>query len=74
MIVEEVIRTPDETLAIRSKLGMVNESTLLQNAEKFFKSEFDAEIHIGAESDPWVEDPADRAKRARPYRPAIYVE
>jgi leucyl-tRNA synthetase len=53
---------------------MVNESTILQNAEKFFKSEFNAEIHIGAESDPWVEDPADRAKRARPYRPAIYVE
>jgi leucyl-tRNA synthetase len=74
MIVEEVIRTPDENQEIRSKSGMVNESTLLQNAEKFFKSEFDAEIHIGAESDPWVEDPADRAKRARPYRPAIYVE
>jgi leucyl-tRNA synthetase len=74
MIVDEVQKTPDKTLEIRSKLGMVNESILLQNAEKFFKSEFNAEIHVGAESDPWVEDPADRAKRARPYRPAIFVE
>jgi leucyl-tRNA synthetase len=73
-VVDELQKIPRETLEIRLKLGTVNEVKLLQDAAKFFRKEFNAEIKVGGESDPWIEDPADRAKRARPYRPAIYVE
>ncbi|MGW8182277.1 MAG: class I tRNA ligase family protein, partial [bacterium] len=72
-IVDDVIKLPAESLELRLKMGQLNEVGVLQDALNFIKGETDAEVSIGAESDPWIEDPAKRAHRAKPYRPAIYV-
>ncbi|MFP3950978.1 MAG: leucine--tRNA ligase [Candidatus Bathyarchaeia archaeon] len=73
-IVEDIQRVPEEKIQLRRKMGIINEAKLLQDSEDYFRGELGAEIHIGAESDPWIEDPENRADRAKPYRPAIYVE
>ena len=65
---------PNEKLSQRIRVGQVNEVSLIQDAGTFLEREFDAEISVNAESDPWVEDPENRSQRAKPYRPAIYVE
>ena len=73
-IVDDVIKLPDEELELRHNMGQLNEVSILQDCERFIEGEFDCEVSIAAESDPWIEDPNKRAERAKPYRPAIYVE
>ncbi len=74
IVAEDVKRTPAATVKRRLSMGIVNESTLLQDAEGFFKAEFGCDVTVSGESDPWIHDPEKRAARAKPYRPAIYVE
>ena len=73
-IVEDVKRTPAETAKRRLEMIVVNESKLLQDAADFLKAEFGCDVNVSGESDPWIRDPEKRAARAKPYRPAIYVE
>jgi len=73
-VVEEVVKMPSERLRRRREIGVVNEAKLLQDAAAFFHAELGCEVSINSESDPWIEDPEKRASRAKPYRPAIYVE
>ena len=72
-LIDEVKKMPEATLKLRRGVGHVNEMTLLQDAERFLKAEFGCDVTVSGESDPWIEDPAKRASRAKPYRPAIYV-
>ena len=72
-LIDEVKKMPEATLKLRRGVGHVNEMTLLQDAERFLKAEFGCDVTVSGESDPWIEDPANRASRAKPYRPAIYV-
>jgi leucyl-tRNA synthetase len=74
VIVEDVKKTPIKTVLKRLEMGVVNEVVLLENAIGFFQREFSCNVLVYEESDPWIEDPAQRAKRAKPYKPAIYVE
>jgi len=39
-----------------------------------FTKEFDAEIAIYSEDDDNKIDPKNKAKMARPYKPALYIE
>jgi len=73
-IFEEVKRTPAETARRRLGMGVVNESKLLLDAADFLRVEFGCDVTVSGESDPWIKDPEGRAERAKPYRPAIYVE
>lgn len=72
-LVDDVKKMPERTLKLRREMGHVNETTLIQDAERFLKAEFGCDVTVSGESDPWIEDPAKRASRAKPYRPAIYV-
>jgi leucyl-tRNA synthetase len=72
-LVDDVKKMPERTLKLRREMGHVNETTLIQDAESFLRAEFGCDVTVSGESDPWIEDPAKRASRAKPYRPAIYV-
>jgi leucyl-tRNA synthetase len=74
VIVDDVIKLSNDELELRHKMGHLNEVSILQDSERFIEGEFGCEVSIAVESDPWIEDPASRANRAKPYRPAIYVE
>jgi len=73
-IVDDVIRLPDDEVELRLKMGQLNEVNVLLDAVSFIEGEHGCEVAVSAESDPWTEDPAKRAHRAKPYRPAIYVQ
>jgi leucyl-tRNA synthetase len=72
-LVDDTIKLPERELKMRIKMGHLNEVVILQDALSFIEGEYSAEVIIAAESDPWIEDPAKRAARSKPYRPAIYV-
>ena len=72
-LVDDIIKLPETDRAMRIKMGQLNEVGILQDSLSFIEGEYKAEVVITAESDPWIEDPAKRAGRSKPYRPAIYV-
>ncbi len=73
-IIDEIIKLPDRKRELRLQMGQINEVGILQDAINFIEGQIGVEVAIGAESDPWIEDPANRAQRSKPYRPAIYVD
>jgi leucyl-tRNA synthetase len=74
VLVDEIKKMPEKTMRLRKELGYVNETTLLEDASSFLRAEFGCDVEVSGESDPWIKDPAKRAGRAKPFRPAIYVE
>jgi leucyl-tRNA synthetase len=73
-ITEEVNRMSSEKRQRQLKASDVDETAILNDAEKFLRRELNAEIHIYSEDAPERHDPKNRAQIAKPYRPAIYVE
>ncbi len=74
VLVDEIKKMPEKTMRLRRELGYVNETALLEDASSFLRAEFGCDVEVSSESDPWIKDPAKRAGRAKPFRPAIYVE
>jgi len=73
-IIEEVNRMPHERKERLIQVGIMDETRILEEAKEFLKSEIDAEIIIHNEEDMKRYDPKNRAKLAKPWRPAIYIE
>jgi leucyl-tRNA synthetase len=73
-VVDDVTRTPAETVKMRIDMGTVNEAKVIEDAASFYEAELGCKVTVASESDPWIHDPENRASRAKPYRPAIYVE
>jgi len=71
---EEVMEMPEAEKKRQLSIGVLNENVILENAKTFLKEEFKAEIHIFKETDSERYDPKQRAKLAKPYRPAIFIE
>ena len=45
-----------------------------KDVKNSLENEFKAKVHIWEEKDPKKHDPAKRAQRAEPLKPAIYIE
>jgi len=73
-VIEEINRMPDDKKHRRLKVGVVDETQALKDAENFFEREFHAKIYAYHEDDPQRHDPKKKAVLAKPYRPAIYIE
>ncbi|MGD2200058.1 MAG: leucine--tRNA ligase [Candidatus Bathyarchaeota archaeon] len=73
-IAEDVKKIPPKVLERRLGRGAFSELNLIEDASGFFEQEMGCGVTIANESDPWIHDPENRAARAKPYRPAIYVE
>jgi len=56
------------------QVGKLNEQKILEEAKAFLEKELNAEITVYHEEDPQKHDPKNRAKLAKPHRPAIYIE
>ncbi len=73
-VIEEINMMPSDKKHRRLKVGAVDESQALSEAESFFEKEFNAKVQTYREDDPQRHDPKRKAESARPYRPAIYIE
>jgi len=73
-VVEDVRKLPEGNLDRRLAMGRVDESGLLKKAGSFFEKEVGAQVLVQGEGDPAIQDPEGRARRAKPYKPAIYIK
>jgi leucyl-tRNA synthetase len=73
-IVDEVNRTPEEKKQRLIQVGVIDENQVFREAEDFLKQEFNAEVCFYNEEDKKRYDPKNRARTAKPYRPAIFIE
>jgi leucyl-tRNA synthetase len=73
-IIEEINRMPQERKERLMHVGHIDEAQVLEEAKEFLKAEVNAEITVQKEDDAELYDPKNRAKMAKPWRPAIYIE
>jgi leucyl-tRNA synthetase len=74
-MIEDILSTPLEARNRRLKLTGFNEVTTIQDAQSLLSDETNkAEVIVYSEEDPTKFDPNQRAKSARPFKPAIYIQ
>jgi leucyl-tRNA synthetase len=73
-IIEDVLSDPLDSRHRKAELGSIDEQKIFDDAESLFVKEFAAEIAIYDEDDVGKIDPKNKAKMARPYKPAVYIE
>ena len=74
-MVEDILSAPLDARNRRLKLAGFNEVTTIQDAQALLSNEISkAEIVVYSEEDSTKYDPKSRAKTARPFKPAIYIE
>jgi len=73
-IIEDILSDPLDSRQRKVKIGILKEAIVFNDAKGLFTKEFDAEIAIYSEDDDNKIDPKNKAKMARPYKPALYIE
>jgi len=71
---EEILRMPRSKQDSQLKAAILEEKKTIEDAKHFLNQEFKAEIRVFEEHDQERYDPKQRAKLAKPYRPAIFIE
>ncbi|HYY39696.1 MAG TPA: class I tRNA ligase family protein, partial [Nitrososphaera sp.] len=74
-MMEDIMSAPLEARRRRIKLTEFNEVTAIYDAQSLLSAEINqAQIVVYSEEDSTNYDPKSRAKSARPFKPAIYIE
>ncbi len=74
-MMEDILSAPLEARNRRLELKEFNEVTAIKDAQALLSNEIsNAEIVVYSEDDPAKYDPKLRAKSARPFKPAIFIE
>lgn len=71
---EEIMKMPETQRGRQLAIGVINEAEILKKAIVFLEKEFEARIYFFEDNDPERHDPRQRARFAKPYRPAIFIE
>ena len=70
----EISTMPSDMRSRRQSMGTLDEVTVLRDAKQFYEEELACQVEIYSEGDPKIYDPKQRVSRAKPYRPAIFIE
>jgi len=73
-ITQEINRSPEDLKRKQLQIKYLNENDILSESKVFFEREFDVQLYVYDESDPQIIDPQNKARFAKPYRPAIYIK
>ncbi|HET8719615.1 MAG TPA: leucine--tRNA ligase, partial [Candidatus Nitrosotenuis sp.] len=74
-VVNGILAEPAELRKIKAELDPINETVVIKDElTSLVKNEFGVELQIFAESDPAKYDPKNKAKTARPFKPALLIE
>ena len=72
---DDILSAPVEARERRLKLGQFDEAAAISDGASLIAKEFaGAEVIVNAEDDPARYDPKGKAKFARPFKPAVYLE
>ncbi len=72
-MVDDILAISDQVRVRRSNI-MLDEKSAIDDASELLEREFNAKIVVYKEDDSNIIDPRSRAKLARPYKPALYIE
>lgn len=72
--VNDLLSESEEERESKNKAGLVDEGESLSELESLIRDEFGVTVQIYAESDQNKYDPKNKAKSARPFKPAILIE
>jgi len=74
-MMEDILSAPLEARSRRLKLAEFDEVAAIQDAASLLSAEVNrAQVVVYSEEDPAMHDPKSKAKFARPWKPAIYME
>ena len=74
-MMEDILSTPLEARGRRLKLPEFDEAAAIKDAASLLSTEVNkAQIVVYSEEDPAKYDPKSKAKSARPFKPAVYME
>jgi len=74
-MMEDILSTPLEARKRRLKLAGFAEATAIQDAASLLSGEINkAQIVVYSEENSSKYDPKSKAKSARPFKPALYME
>ena len=74
-MMEDILSTPLDARKRRLELAGFAEATAIQDAESLLSAEINkAQIVVYSEEDSSKYDPKSKAKSARPFKPAVYME
>jgi leucyl-tRNA synthetase len=73
-ITEDINRMSEETKQRQNHIGLLSEIQTLSEAKSFLEKRLKAKICVCSEEDRERHDPKNRARLAKPYRPAIFIE
>ncbi|UCG45772.1 MAG: leucine--tRNA ligase, partial [Candidatus Bathyarchaeota archaeon] len=71
---EEIGQIPIDMRQRRLSAGMIDEAKAMNEARSFLERELGADVSAYREEELGYPDPKKRARFAKPYRPAIYIE
>jgi leucyl-tRNA synthetase len=74
-IVNAILSEPIELRKLKAEMDPIDEAQIIKNElSSLIKKEFGVELQTFVESDPARYDPKNRAKTARPFKPALLIE
>ncbi len=73
-IVKSLTKLPTERKTSLTKIGQLDEKTILNEAAGFLKDRFNAEVCVFSEDEKERYDPKNKASIALPTQPAIFME
>jgi leucyl-tRNA synthetase len=72
--VNDILSEPIESRYLKSKMNIVNERKILSELDSLVQKDYGVNVHVFSESDPEKYDPKNKARTARPFKPAILIE
>jgi leucyl-tRNA synthetase len=74
-MIEDVLSIPYDARVRRQKLSVFREETAIADAANLLSAEMnDSQLSVYCEENADKHDPKSKARFARPFKPAIYVE
>ena len=72
--VNDILSEPIESRQMKLKTNIINEREILSELDSLVQKDYGVNVHVFSESDPEKYDPKNKARTARPFKPAILIE
>jgi len=72
--VNDILSEPATAREAKAKIGLVDEKEILSELNSLAQKDFGVTVQVFSESDPEKYDPKNKARTARPFKPAIFIE
>jgi leucyl-tRNA synthetase len=72
--VNDILSEPIESRQAKAETSIIDEKEILSELDSLVQKDFGVNVNVFSESDPEKYDPRNKARTARPFKPAILIE